>query len=77
MIFGIKFTTNYVKPIHNTILLFGLGASVLFGVILGYSYRLPKQIVEPKVKAKGYTIIEAGVGINQDGDTIQIKPIFK
>lgn len=66
-----------MKPIHNLVLIFGLGASVLYGAAIGYTYQVPKPIIPLKVKAKGYTLFEKGRGIDENGDTIIVKPIFK
>jgi hypothetical protein len=66
-----------MQPIHNIILLFGLGVSVFLGAVIGYTYHTPKPVVPLKVKAKGYTLFEKGRGIDENGDTIIVKPIFK
>lgn len=45
---------------------------------LGHEYRDHKSIILVKKKGSpaGYTVVEAGVGVTHDGDTIVVKRLF-
>jgi hypothetical protein len=62
-----------IRPI--TILILG----ILFGQLIKIAIKKQpeKPFVPLKVKAKGYTLFEKGRGIDENGDTIIVKPIFR
>ena len=55
----------------KAILTLGTLASIAF-LMIGADFKAEKQVVEAKKHCSGYTIIEAGKGIDCYGDTVRL-----